>query len=125
MERYSNGWCKVYLAEFKNVTSNDVFYKVGYTAYKDAADRFRYESDQYKKWNIRILSTIICNSTFTAKMIEKIFHLHYPKNFWLEEKIVGVTEIFKVDREKYLDLLRIFRTMNEHSKAILDLKDKT
>lgn len=123
MDRYSNGWCKVYFAEFKNKEDNSIFYKIGYTSFRDAADRFRYESDQYNKWNIRILSTIMCNSIPTAKLVEKLLHLHYPKNFWLEEKIVGVTEVFKVDHDNYIDLLRKFRIMNEYAKELLNLKD--
>jgi len=123
MERYSNGWCKVYLAEFKNKSDGIIFYKIGYTSFKDALNRFRYEPEQYEAWNIRIISTIICNSIVTAKLVEKILLLYNPKNFWLNEKIKGVTEIVQLPREQYLDLLTKFRIMNEYAKETLNLKD--
>lgn len=119
MERYTNGFCKVYFAEFVAKDTNDKFYKIGHTKYKDAMDRFRYEPEQYNPWHIRILSTIICESVHSAKILEKTLHLHYPKNFWLEEKIVGVTEIVKLDRPEYLALLQKFRILNQYSKELL------
>ncbi len=123
MERYSNGWCKVYLAEFKNKSDGTIFYKIGYTSFKDALNRFKFDPEQYEAWNIRIISTIICNSIVTAKLVEKILLLYNPKNFWLNEKIKGVTEIVQLPREQYLDLLTKFRIMNEYAKETLNLKD--
>ena len=121
MERYGNGWCKVYLAEFVNKRSKNKFYKIGYTTFKDAMDRFRYEPDGYKSFEIRILSTIMCDSINAAKLVEKTFLVNYPKNLWVEEKIKGVTEIFKLPHEEYLDLLGKFRKMNTYSKKLLNL----
>jgi hypothetical protein len=117
-ERYEGGLTKVYLAEFKNKNDDQTFYKVGYTQYKDAADRFNREG--YENWNIRILSTILVNSKFTAQMLEKLFHLTHPKNVWVDEKFSGVTEIVQLERPHYLQLLNTFRTMNAVSKKLLN-----
>lgn len=122
MLQYVNGMCKVYLAEFKSKTGTEKFYKIGYTSYKDAMDRFNMKGSHYKNWDIRILSTIFCESVNTAKLVEKTLLTCYPKNFWLEEKISGVTEVFKLERKDYLDLLSKFRTINEYSKTLLGFK---
>jgi hypothetical protein len=122
MERYTNGMCKVYFAEFSNKKTGEVFYKIGYTSYKDALDRFKIKGKQYESWDIRILSTIFCESTNMAKVVENTIREFYPKNFWLEEKISGVTEIFKVKRPEYLELLARFRRLNDLSKSLLGFK---
>ena len=122
MERYTNGMCKVYFAEFSNKKTGEVFYKIGYTSYKDALDRFKIKGKQYESWDIRILSTIFCESTNMAKVVENTIREFYPKNFWLEEKIGGVTEIFKVKRPEYLELLARFRRLNDLSKSLLGFK---
>jgi hypothetical protein len=125
MLQYVNGTCKVYLAEFKNKKNNDVFYKIGYTTYKDAMDRFKIKGSMYNSWDIRILSTIYCNDVRMAKLVEYILLSTYPKNFWLEEKISGVTEVFKLERKNYLELLKNFRDYSAKSKSLLgyDKKD--
>lgn len=118
MERYTNGWCKVYLAEFKDKETKNIFYKIGYTSYKDAEDRFNYEPEQYSKWDIRILATILCSSKEMALLVEKTLLLYNPKNLWIDEKIVGVTEIFEADKEKYLDLLKKFHILGKYAKSL-------
>jgi len=125
MLQYVNGTCKVYLAEFKSKKNKDTFYKIGYTTYKDAMDRFKTKGAMYDSWDIRILSTIYCNDVRMAKLVEYILLKTYPKNFWLEEKISGVTEVFKIDRKNYLELLKNFREYSAKSKALLgyDKKD--
>jgi hypothetical protein len=79
----------------------------------------------YNSWDIRILSTIYCNDVRMAKLVEYILLSTYPKNFWLEEKISGVTEVFKLERKNYLELLKNFRDYSAKSKSLLgyDKKD--
>lgn len=122
MQQYTNGMCKVYFAEFSNKKTGEVFYKIGHTSYKDALDRFKIKGKQYESWDIRILSTIFCESVNMAKVVESTIREFYPKNFWLEEKINGVTEIFKVKRPEYLELLARFRRLNDLSKSLLGFK---
>ena len=116
-ERYKTG-AKIYLAEFTNKETGASFLKVGYTGYRDAADRFRYEPEQYNKWNIRILCTAYNTSKEIIENTEKHFKEKYPKNFWLEEKISGVTEIFKLDNQTRYYLIQEFRQLNETWKLL-------
>jgi hypothetical protein len=117
MERYKRG-AKLYLAEFLNKVSGDAFLKFGYTGYKDAADRFRYEPEQYNKWDIRILATAYHPDKKVVEDTETILKTRYPKNFWLEEKIVGVTEIVKLDPQTRFEAIREVRKLNEEWKKI-------
>ena len=112
MERYRQG-AKIYLAEFTDKVSGEIFLKFGYTGYKDAADRFHYEPEQYSKWNIRILCTAYHPDKSKVEKAEEYFKNKYPKNFWLEEKIVGVTEIVKMSDSERLYAIREVRQLNE------------
>lgn len=116
-ERYKKG-AKVYLAEFTNKETGDSFLKIGYTGYKDAMDRFRYEPEQYEKWDIRILSTAFNPSKEVIEQTEEALKKKYPKNFWLPEKIVGVTEIVKLDRNTRAAAIQEVRTLNEEWKKL-------
>ena len=116
-ERYMKG-AKVYLAEFTDKKTGDSFLKIGYTGYKDAMDRFRYEPEQYSKWNIRILSTAYNPSKEVIEQTEDMLKKKYPKNFWLPEKIVGVTEIVKLDNGTRYQVIQEMRTMNEEWKKL-------
>ena len=114
-ERYMKG-AKIYLAEFTDKTTGESFLKFGYTGYKDAADRFRYEPEQYAKWDIRILCTAYNSNKQLIEQIETQLKARYPKNFWLEEKIVGVTEIVKMDKATRFKAIQEIRTLNEKWK---------
>lgn len=116
-ERYKKG-AKIYLAEFTDKVTGKTFLKIGYTGYKDAADRFRYESEQYDKWDIRILCTAYHPSKKVIEETEEAFKKKYPKNFWLREKIVGVTEIVKLDNKTRYNVIQEIRQLNEEWKKI-------
>lgn len=116
-ERYMKG-AKLYLAEFTDKTNGDTFLKIGYTGYKDAADRFRYEPEQYSKWDIRILCTAYNPDKQVIEQTETELKQKYPKNFWLEEKIVGVTEIVKMDKNRRYQAIQEVRNLNAEWKKI-------
>ncbi len=116
-ERYKRG-AKVYLAEFTDKRDNSSFLKIGYTGYKDAADRFRYDPGQYSNWDIRILCTAYHPSKTTIEEKEEELKKKYPKNFWLEEKIDGVTEIVKLDKATRYNVIQEIRHLNEEWKKI-------
>jgi hypothetical protein len=116
-ERYKKG-AKVYLVEFIDKKTNDTFCKIGMTGYKDAMDRFRYDPEQYSKWSIRILATAYNPSKQVIEETEAILKMRYPKNFWLSEKIGGVTEIVKLDKETRIKALKEVRELNEEWKKL-------
>lgn len=109
---------KLYLAEFTDKTNGDSFLKIGYTGYKDAADRFRYEPEQYSKWDIRILCTAYNPSKEIIEQTEAELKQKYPKNFWLEEKIVGVTEIVKMTKSIRYQAIQEVRDLNAEWKKL-------
>ena len=114
-ESYSQG-AKLYLAEFKDKVTGETFLKFGFTKYKDAADRFLYEPSQYDKWDIRILCTAYNPDRNKIEKAEEYFKNKYPKNFWLEEKISGVTEIVKMSESERLYAIREVRALNDNWK---------
>jgi hypothetical protein len=115
-ESYSKG-AKLYLAEFKDKETNETFLKFGFTKYKDAADRFLYEPEQYNKWDIRILCTAYNPDRSKIEKAEEYFKKKYPKNFWLEEKISGVTEIVKMTESERLYAIQEVRALNNNWKT--------
>lgn len=109
---------KVYLAEFSNKETGEVFQKFGVTSSYDAADRFRYP--EYDKWDIRILSTAY-GTKEEVEDLERQFHKKYPKNFYLKEKIKGVTEIVKMTKHQRYNAIQ---EMREHSHNLKLLREK-
>lgn len=94
------GELKLYLARFTNKSTGEVdFYKFGYTSFHDAADRFLYEPEQYEKWSIVIMKTVWGPEEDILRLEEE-YKERYPKTFWIEEKIGGVTEICKLSFEQ-------------------------
>lgn len=116
-ERYNRG-AKVYLAEFTDKENGSSFLKFGYTGYKDAADRFRFEPEQYTKWDIRILCTAYHPDKTVIEATEESLKKKYPKNFWLEEKIVGVTEIVKMSKAERYKAIQEVRELNMEWKKL-------
>lgn len=90
---------KVYFARFTDKETKQVFYKFGHTRNYDAMDRFTYEPEQYAKWDIKIMCTVY-GPIEEMIGIEEALKAIYPKNLWLNEKISGVTEIVKFDKQE-------------------------
>jgi len=109
---------KVYLAEFTNKETGDVFQKFGVTSSYDAAERFK--SEEYNLWDVRILATAY-GTKEQVEELERHFHKKYPKNFWLKEKIRGVTEIVKLSKQ---DRYNAIQEMRQHSLDLKLLREK-
>lgn len=95
---------KMYFARFTDKKTNETFYKFGHTSSWDALERFGHEPEQYAKWDIKIMKTV-AGPLDEMKGIEETFKAFYPKNFWLEEKISGVTEIVKLSRDQVNEVI--------------------
>ena len=93
--KYKN--IKAYLVRFINKETGEMFFKFGVTGKYDAAERFT--DEEYYPWYIKIMTTAY-GPTLEVLELEQEMLRKYPKNFYLHEKIKGVTEIFKVEREK-------------------------
>lgn len=104
---------KLYFARFTNKETGEIeFYKFGHTSSYDAMDRFRYEPEQYSKWDIKIMKTVY-GPLEQIKGMERCFLSLYPKNIWVEEKISGVTEVVMID-DRYIP--KIISAMDLASK---------
>ena len=104
---------KLYLAVFREGTTGDYcFHKFGHTSYHDAADRFKYEPEQYSKWDITIMKTVWGPEEDILKLEEE-YQKRYPKTFWIEEKIGGVTEITKLKPDDVKKVIEEFSLLSE------------
>ena len=103
---------KVYFARFTDKETKQVFYKFGHTRSYDAMDRFTYEPEQYAKWDIKIMCTVY-GPLEEMIGIEEALKAIYPKNLWLNEKISGVTEIVKFDKQEQVKhIIESFKRMS-------------
>jgi hypothetical protein len=104
---------KLYAVEFKEKKTGNSFVKIGWTKEYDVMDRFSaktmlkygHEPDHYDRYEIKVLASAYTTSYDQVKEAEEKMLKKYPKNFWLEEKISGVTEIVKLDDKKRYQLI--------------------
>jgi hypothetical protein len=121
-EKLPDGDMKMYLASFRKKESNQSdFYKIGITSYKDALDRFKYEPEQYRNWNIYIVKTV-WGPKEEIEVWEKEYQKRYPKTFWIEEKIGGVTEIFRAPKQEIDKIITEFTLLGNKYYYARELK---
>lgn len=105
---------KLYAVEFTEKQTDNSFVKIGWTKEYDVIDRFSsktmlkygHRSDHYNNYNIKVLATAYTSSYDEVREAEESLLKKYPKNFWLKEKISGVTEIVKLDSKKRYQLIQ-------------------
>lgn len=111
---------KMYFAEFeRTVPPYDVFDKFGHTGNNDAMVRLNRIVEEYPEFKVRVLAAVYHHEIEFCKGVEEAFKAMYPKNFWLEEKISGVTEIVKLESETRNDIITKLRALNEKTKKEL------
>ena len=115
--RKDNG--KVYLVEFTNKETGEQFLKFGVTSSYDVLERFK--SEEYNRWVVRPLASAY-GTKAQVEEAERKFLKKYPKNFWLEEKIQGVTEIVKMDRQTRNNAIQEVRQLSYDLKMIRENK---
>lgn len=115
--RKDNG--KVYLVEFTNKETGEQFLKFGVTSSYDVLERFK--SEEYNRWVVRPLASAY-GTKAQVEEAERKFLKKYPKNFWLEEKIRGVTEIVKMDRQTRNNAIQEVRQLSYDLKMIRENK---
>jgi len=115
--RKSSG--KVYLVEFTNKETGEQFLKFGVTSSYDILDRFK--SDEYNKWVVRPLASAYGTKEQVEEAEQKFLN-KYPKNFWLEEKIRGVTEVVKMDRQTRNAAIQEVRQLSSDLKILRENK---
>lgn len=115
--RKDNG--KVYLVEFTNKETGEQFLKFGVTSSYDVLERFK--SEEYNKWVVKPLASAY-GTKAQVEEAERKFLKKYPKNFWLEEKIRGVTEIVKLDRQTRNNAIQEVRQLSNEFKMLRENK---
>lgn len=104
---------RVYFAEFYNSKTNEIFYKFGHTKSWDAQKRLDRITSEYPQFNARVLASIYHQDVEKCIELEEEFKARYPKNFYLVEKISGVTEIVKLTPNQVSDINKEFRARRD------------
>lgn len=107
---------KFYFAEFTNTETNQVFQKFGHTGYNDAQIRLDRITEEYPQYKARVLAAAYHNDIAKCQGAEMAFQAMYPKNFWLEEKLSGITECVILDAAVRNDVIQAVRKLNDKFK---------
>lgn len=104
---------RFYYAEFTNTETGEKFQKFGHTREKDAQVRLDHITKEYPKFTARVLASAYHHSIEKCQGAEEAFQAVYPKNFWLEEKISGITECVILERNTRNHVIKMVRSLNE------------
>jgi hypothetical protein len=110
---------KMYFAEFTDTETGKVFQKFGHTSKNDAMIRLNYITEEHPKFKARVLAAVYHHDINFCKGVEETFKTLYPKNFWLDEKISGITECVILDYDIRNDLIKKIMKLNEKTKKEL------
>lgn len=112
---------KLYFARFipKKAGAGE-FYKFGHTHHYDFMKRFKEE--KYKDWYVSPMTSAYGPEDEVLKAEQELLK-KYPKNIYIEEKIVGVTEIFvPKDQREIQEIFRYFETKRKMWHSLRSLK---
>ena len=90
---------KLYLARFKDKRTGEQFYKIGQCYQYNADERFKVKPDQYNNYDIKIMASAWGPADEVDLWEQKLLGIK-EKDFWIEEKFSGVTEIRKFTRDE-------------------------
>lgn len=103
---------KLYLARFANKNKTEQFYKVGQCYQYDAEKRFQVEPEQYKDYNIKIMASA-WGPEVEVDLWERVILNVKPKDFWVESKFSGVTEIRRYNKKELDKVFDIFKYLGQ------------
>lgn len=104
---------KMYFAEFTDTETGQKFQKFGHTSHNDAMVRLNRIVEEYPKFTVKVLAGVYHHNVEYCQGVEETFKLLYPKNFWLEEKISGITECVVLEYETRNDIIKKIMQLNE------------
>ena len=110
---------KMYFAEFKNTLDGNVFDKFGHTSYNDAMKRLQRIVEEFPHFKVRVLASVYHHDVEVCQKLEEEYKAKYPKNFWLEEKLSGITECVKLEWNTRNKIIKELRALNEKTKKEL------
>lgn len=107
---------KFYFAEFKNKETGKTFQKFGHTGFNDAQKRLDRITENFPYFEARVLAAAYHNDITKCQGAEMAFQCMYPKNFWLNEKISGVTECVVLDYDTRMRIISAVMNLNTKFK---------
>lgn len=116
---------KMYFAEFEREYPPLKFNKFGHTGHNDAMVRLNRIVEDHPGFKVKVLASVYHHNVEFCKGVEETFKTLFPKNFWLEEKISGVTEIVMLDSAARNDIIKKLRSLNEKTKKDLFSEDRS
>lgn len=116
---------KMYFAEFTDTTTGKTFQKFGHTSFNDAMKRLNYITEEHPNFKARVLAAVYHHDVNFCKGVEETFKAIYPKNFWLEEKISGITECVVLEYNVRNNIIDILRSLNDKTKKGLDFNGQS
>lgn len=117
------GKLKLYFVNFYNKETNQYhFSKTGHTSFVDAADRFRFEPDQYRHWNIKVMFSLVGPEDYIKEQEEYIHSLH-KKDFYLPEeyRFKGIKEIRILNYNQINEIIMYMKGLREKFKTVVAL----
>lgn len=116
---------KMYFAEFIDTETGKIFQKFGHTRFKDAQMRLDNITKDYPKYSARILAAAYHNDVTKCQGAEEAFQAMYPKNFWLEEKLSGISECVVLDSKERKEVIDAIQRLNKKFKKECFGEDST
>lgn len=107
---------KFYFAEFTDTESGKTFQKFGHTGFNDAQKRLDRITEEYPRFKARVLAAAYHNDITKCQGAEMAFQVMFPKNFWLEEKLSGITECVILDYETRKEVIDAVMSLNKKFK---------
>ena len=107
---------RFYFAEFTNTETGETFQKFGHTREKDAQVRLNHITEAFPKFTATVLASAYHHSVEKCQGAEEAFQVVYPKNFWLEEKISGITECVILERDIRNQIIKMVMNLNKKFK---------
>lgn len=107
---------KFYFAEFTNSKTGKVFQKFGHTGHNDAQIRLDRITQEYPDYTARVLAAAYHHDIIKCQGAEMAFQSMYPKNFWLEEKLSGITECVILESNTRKQIIDAVMNLNKKFK---------
>ena len=107
---------KMYFAEFTNNETGEVFQKFGHTGHNDAMIRLNRITQEFPQYSARVLAAAYHHKIDKCQGAEEAFQVMYPKNFWLQEKLSGITECVKLHPDVRREIIKAVMLLNTKFK---------
>jgi len=102
---------KIYFARFTDKRDGEVFYKIGQCYQYDAIERFKVKPEQYENYNIKIMASAWGPADEVDVQEQELLEVK-KKDFWIEGKFSGITEVRKFNRNEIGYIIKRLQQLN-------------